>query len=347
MALFEGYERRIDQINAVLNSYGISSIEEAEKITKDAGLDVYEQVKKIQPICFENACWAYTVGAAIAIKKGCTRAADAAAAIGEGLQAFCIPGSVADHRKVGLGHGNLGKMLLEEETECFCFLAGHESFAAAEGAIGIAEKANKVRQKPLRVILNGLGKDAAQIISRINGFTFVETQYDYKAAKLNVVYEKPYSNGLRATVKCYLVHRTGALSVVNLIVFVNGEYLNTFRADGIIISTPTGSTGYNMSAGGPIVDPKASMIIITPINAHNLNSRSIVIGAEDEVMIEIGERRSQKDETVEVSFDGDNAVGLEVGDKFLIRKADSTTRICKLNNMSFLEILRKKMKAYT
>ena len=203
MALFEGYERRIDQINAVLNSYGISSIEEAEKITKDAGLDVYEQVKKIQPICFENACWAYTVGAAIAIKKGCTRAADAAAAIGEGLQAFCIPGSVADTRKVGLGHGNLGKMLLEEETECFCFLAGHESFAAAEGAIGIAEKANKVRQKPLRVILNGLGKDAAQIISRINGFTFVETQYDYKAAKLNVVYEKAYSNGLRATVKCY------------------------------------------------------------------------------------------------------------------------------------------------
>ena len=203
MALFEAYERRIDQINAVLNSYGISSIEEAEKITKDAGLDVYNQVKGIQPICFENACWAYTVGAAIAIKKGCRRAADAAAAIGEGLQAFCIPGSVADTRKVGLGHGNLGKMLLEEETECFCFLAGHESFAAAEGAIGIAEKANKVRQKPLRVILNGLGKDAAQIISRINGFTFVETKYDYKAAKLNVVYEKPYSTGLRATVKCY------------------------------------------------------------------------------------------------------------------------------------------------
>ena len=162
MALFESYERRIDKINSVLNSYGIASIEEAEKITKDAGLDVYAQVKKIQPICFENACWAYTVGAAIAIKKGCRRAADAAAAIGEGLQAFCIPGSVADQRKVGLGHGNLGKMLLEEETDCFCFLAGHESFAAAEGAIGIAEKANKVRQKPLRVILNGLGKDAAQ-----------------------------------------------------------------------------------------------------------------------------------------------------------------------------------------
>ena len=203
MALFESYERRIDQINAVLNSYGISSIEEAEKITKDAGLDVYNQVKGIQPICFENACWAYTVGAAIAIKKGCRKAADAAAAIGEGLQAFCIPGSVVDHRKVGLGHGNLGKMLLEEETECFCFLAGHESFAAAEGAIGIAEKANKVRKKPLRVILNGLGKDAAQIISRINGFTYVETKYDYKKAELNVVYEKAYSDGIRATVKCY------------------------------------------------------------------------------------------------------------------------------------------------
>ena len=203
MALFESYERRIDQINAVLNSYGISSIEEAEKITKDAGLDVYDQVKKIQPICFENACWAYIVGAAIAIKKDCRRAADAAAAIGEGLQAFCIPGSVADTRKVGLGHGNLGKMLLEEETECFCFLAGHESFAAAEGAIGIAEKANKVRKKPLRVILNGLGKDAAQIISRINGFTYVETKYDYKKAELNVVYEKAYSDGIRATVKCY------------------------------------------------------------------------------------------------------------------------------------------------
>ena len=155
MALFESYERRIDKINSVLNSYGIASIEEAEKITKDAGLNVYDQIKGIQPICFENACWAYTVGAAIAIKKGCKKAADAAAAIGEGLQAFCIPGSVADTRKVGLGHGNLGKMLLEEETECFCFLAGHESFAAAEGAIGIAEKANKVRQKPLRVILNG------------------------------------------------------------------------------------------------------------------------------------------------------------------------------------------------
>ena len=203
MALFEGYERRIAQINSVLNSYGISSIEEAEKITKDAGLDVYDQVKKIQPICFENAAWAYTVGAAIAIKKGCKRAADAAAAIGEGLQAFCIPGSVADHRKVGLGHGNLGKMLLEEETECFCFLAGHESFAAAEGAIGIAEKANKVRKKPLRVILNGLGKDAAQIISRINGFTYVQIKFDYFTGELKVVREIAYSDGPRAKVKCY------------------------------------------------------------------------------------------------------------------------------------------------
>ena len=203
MALFEGYERRIAQINSVLNSYGISSIEEAEKITKDAGLDVYDQVKKIQPICFENAAWAYTVGAAIAIKKGCKRAADAAAAIGEGLQAFCIPGSVADQRKVGLGHGNLGKMLLEETTDCFCFLAGHESFAAAEGAIGIAEKANKVRQKPLRVILNGLGKDAAKIISRINGFTYVQTDYDYYTGELKEVQRIAYSDGLRSKVNCY------------------------------------------------------------------------------------------------------------------------------------------------
>ncbi len=206
MALFESYERRIDKINSVLNSYGISSIEEAEKITKDAGLNVYDQVKKIQPICFENACWAYTVGAAIAIKKNCRKAADAAAAIGEGLQAFCIPGSVADTRKVGLGHGNLGKMLLEEETDCFAFLAGHESFAAAEGAIGIAEKANKVRQKPLRVILNGLGKDAAQIISRINGFTYVETEYDPYTNTVKEVFRKCYSKdpeSPRAKVNCY------------------------------------------------------------------------------------------------------------------------------------------------
>ena len=200
MALFESYERRIDKINEVLNSYGIASLEEAEKITKDAGLDVYNQIKGIQPICFENACWAYITGAAIAIKKGCTRAADAAAAIGEGLQAFCIPGSVADQRKVGLGHGNLGKMLLEEETDCFAFLAGHESFAAAEGAIGIAEKANKVRKKPLRVILNGLGKDAAKIISRINGFTYVQTDYDYYTGELKEVSRTAYSDGLRSKV---------------------------------------------------------------------------------------------------------------------------------------------------
>ena len=203
MALFESYERRIDKINSVLNSYGISSIEEAEKITKDAGLDVYNMVKGIQPICFENACWAYTVGAAIAIKKGTRKASEAAAALGEGLQAFCIPGSVADQRKVGLGHGNLGKMLLEEDTECFAFLAGHESFAAAEGAIGIAEKANKVRKKPLRVILNGLGKDAAKIISRINGFTFVETEMDYKTGEVKEIERIAYSDGLRSKVNCY------------------------------------------------------------------------------------------------------------------------------------------------
>ena len=201
MALFESYERRIDKINSVLNSYGISSIEEAEKITKDAGLDVYNMVKGIQPICFENACWAYTVGAAIAIKKGARKASEAA--LGEGLQAFCIPGSVADQRKVGLGHGNLGKMLLEEDTECFAFLAGHESFAAAEGAIGIAEKANKVRKKPLRVILNGLGKDAAKIISRINGFTFVETEMDYKTGEVKEISRTAYSDGLRSKVNCY------------------------------------------------------------------------------------------------------------------------------------------------
>ncbi|MCR4793255.1 MAG: GGGtGRT protein [Lachnospiraceae bacterium] len=206
MAKFESYERREPQILAKLAEYGIGSIDEAEQITKDAGLDVYHMIENIQPICFENAKWAYTVGAAIAIKKGCRKAADAAAAIGEGLQAFCIPGSVADTRKVGLGHGNLGKMLLEEETECFAFLAGHESFAAAEGAIGIAEKANKVRQKPLRVILNGLGKDAAQIISRINGFTFVETEYDPYTNTVKEVSRTCYSKdpeSPRAKVNCY------------------------------------------------------------------------------------------------------------------------------------------------
>ena len=203
MALFESYERREKQILAKLAEYGINSIEEAAEVTKAAGLDVYKMIEGIQPICFENAKWAYTVGAAIAIKKGCRKASEAAAAIGEGLQSFCIPGSVADQRKVGLGHGNLGKMLLEEDTECFAFLAGHESFAAAEGAIGIAEKANKVRQKPLRVILNGLGKDAAQIIARINGFTYVETEYDYYTGELKEVFRKAYYDGPRAKVNCY------------------------------------------------------------------------------------------------------------------------------------------------
>ena len=203
MALFESYERREKQILAVLEQYGIKSIEECADICKEKGFDPYTIVQGIQPICFENAKWAYTVGCAIAIKKGCTKAADAAAAIGEGLQSFCIPGSVADQRKVGLGHGNLGKMLLEEETECFAFLAGHESFAAAEGAIGIAEKANKVRQKPLRVILNGLGKDAAQIIARINGFTYVETEMDYYTGEVKEVFRKAYSEGLRSKVNCY------------------------------------------------------------------------------------------------------------------------------------------------
>ena len=203
MALFESYERREKQILAKLAEYGINSIEEAAEVTKAAGLDVYKMIEGIQPICFENAKWAYTVGAAIAIKKGCRKASEAAAAIGEGLQSFCIPGSVADQRKVGLGHGNLGKMLLEEDTECFAFLAGHESFAAAEGAIGIAEKANKVRKEPLRVILNGLGKDAAQIIARINGFTYVETEYDYYTGELKEVFRKAYSDGPRAKVNCY------------------------------------------------------------------------------------------------------------------------------------------------
>ncbi len=203
MALFESYERRIDQINAALAKYDIKSIEEAKAICDEKGINVYDIVKSTQPICFENACWAYTVGAAMAIKNGDTKAEDAAKTIGVGLQSFCIPGSVADDRKVGLGHGNLGAMLLSEDTKCFAFLAGHESFAAAEGAIKIAEKANKVRKNPLRVILNGLGKDAAKIISRINGFTYVETKFDFFTGKLEVVNSKAYSNGPRAKVNCY------------------------------------------------------------------------------------------------------------------------------------------------
>ena len=203
MAHFEGYERREAKILAVLKEYGISSIDECKAICDEKGIDPYKIVEETQPIAFENAKWAYTVGAAIAIKKGCTKAADAAAAIGIGLQAFCIPGSVAENRKVGLGHGNLGSMLLSEETECFCFLAGHESFAAAEGAIKIALNANKVRVKPLRVILNGLGKDAAMIISRINGFTYVQTEFDPYTEEVKVIKETAYSTGDRAKVKCY------------------------------------------------------------------------------------------------------------------------------------------------
>ena len=203
MALFESYERRIDRINSVLHEYGIESIEDAKAICDAAGIDPYKTVKEIQPIAFENAGWAYVVGAAIAIKKGCTTAPEAAEAIGIGLQSFCIPGSVADDRKVGLGHGNLAAMLLRDETECFAFLAGHESFAAAEGAIGIVKNANKARTKPLRVILNGLGKDAAQIISRINGFTYVQTKFDYATGELHIVREIPYAKGERAAVRCY------------------------------------------------------------------------------------------------------------------------------------------------
>lgn len=203
MSLFESYERRIDQILPVLNKYDIKDLEEAKQICLDKGFDPYEIVKGVQPICFENACWAYTVGAAIAIKKDCTKASDVASAIGEGLQSFCIPGSVADDRKVGLGHGNLASMLLSDESSCFAFLAGHESFAAAEGAIGIANSANQVREEPLRVILNGLGKDAALIISRINGFTYVQTEFDYFTGEVKVVREKAYSSGERAKVRCY------------------------------------------------------------------------------------------------------------------------------------------------
>ena len=203
MATFEGYERRIAKIEGVLKEYGFKDLDEVKAYTLEKGVDAESIVKGIQPIAFENACWAYTLGAAIAMKKGCVKAADAAEAIGIGLQAFCIPGSVADQRNVGQGHGNLAAMLLRDETKCFCFLAGHESFAAAEGAIGIARTANQVRKEPLRVILNGLGKDASQIISRINGFTHVETEYNYYTGELNIVKETPYSQGEKAKVKCY------------------------------------------------------------------------------------------------------------------------------------------------
>ena len=260
MALFESYERREKQILAVLEQYGIKTIEECADVCKAKGLDIYKLVEGIQPICFENAKWAYTVGCAIAIKKGCTKAADAAAAIGEGLQAFCIPGSVADQRKVGLGHGNLGKMLLEEDTECFAFLAGHESFAAAEGAIGIAEKANKVRKKPLRVILNGLGKDAAQIIARINGFTYVETEMDYYKGEVNVVFRKAYSEGLRAKVNCYgandVTEGVAIMRKENVDVSITGNSTNPTRFQHPVAGTykkerlEAGKKYFSVASGG-------------------------------------------------------------------------------------------------
>ena len=233
MAHFEGYERREAKILGVLKEYGISSIDECKAICDAKGIDPYKIAEETQPICFENAKWAYTVGAAIAIKKGCTKAADAAAAIGIGLQAFCIPGSVAENRKVGLGHGNLGSMLLSEETDCFCFLAGHESFAAAEGAIKIALNANKVRVKPLRVILNGLGKDAAMIISRINGFTYVQTEFDPYTETVKVIKETPYSNGPRANVKCYgsdsVPEGVAIMQLENVGVSITGNSTNPTR----------------------------------------------------------------------------------------------------------------------
>lgn len=260
MALFESYERREKQILAVIKEYGINSIEECADVCKEKGLDIYKLVEGIQPICFENAKWAYTVGCAIAIKKGCTKASDAAAAIGEGLQAFCIPGSVADQRKVGLGHGNLGKMLLEEDTECFVFLAGHESFAAAEGAIGIAEKANKVRKKPLRVILNGLGKDAAQIIARINGFTFVETEMDYATGEVKEVFRKAYSDGLRAKVNCYgandVVEGVAIMWKENVDVSITGNSTNPTRFQHPVAGTykkerlEAGKKYFSVASGG-------------------------------------------------------------------------------------------------
>ena len=260
MALFESYERREKQILDVLAQYDIKSIEECREICQAKGFDPYKIVEGIQPICFENAKWAYTVGCAIALKKGVKSAAEAAAAIGEGLQSFCIPGSVADQRKVGLGHGNLGKMLLEEETECFAFLAGHESFAAAEGAIGIAEKANKVRKKPLRVILNGLGKDAAQIIARINGFTYIETEMDYYTGEVKEVFRKAYSDGLRSKVNCYGANDvTEGVAIMwkeNVDVSITGKSTNPTRFQHPVAGTykkerlEAGKKYFSVASGG-------------------------------------------------------------------------------------------------
>ena len=260
MALFESYERRVDKINAVLAEYGINSIEECRAICKEKGFDPYEIVKGVQPIAFENAGWAYCVGAAIAIRKGVKTAAEAAKAIGIGLQSFCIPGSVADDRKVGLGHGNLGKMLLSEETECFCFLAGHESFAAAEGAIKIALNANKVRTKPLRVILNGLGKDAAMIISRINGFTYCKTEFDPYTETVTVTEQKAYSNGPRADVKCYgadnVPEGVAIMKLENVGVSITGNSTNPTRFQHPVAGTykkecvQMGKKYFSVASGG-------------------------------------------------------------------------------------------------
>ena len=260
MAKFEGYERREAKILAALKEYGINSIDECKEICDTKGIDPYKIVEETQPICFENAKWAYTVGAAIAIKKGCTKAADAAAAIGIGLQSFCIPGSVAENRKVGLGHGNLGKMLLSEETECFCFLAGHESFAAAEGAIKIALNANKVRTKPLRVILNGLGKDAAYIISRINGFTYVETKFDPYTEEVTIVREVPFSKGPRANVRCYgsdnVPEGVAIMKLENVGVSITGNSTNPTRFQHPVAGTykkwaiENGVSYFSVASGG-------------------------------------------------------------------------------------------------
>ena len=260
MALFESYERRIDKINAVLAQYGIKSIEEAKAICDEKGIDPYKMCEETQPICFENAKWAYVVGAAIAIKKGCKKASDAAAAIGIGLQAFCIPGSVAENRKVGLGHGNLGKMLLSDETECFCFLAGHESFAAAEGAIKIALNANKVRTKPLRVILNGLGKDAAYIISRINGFTYCQTEFDPYTETVKVVKETAFSKGPRADVRCYgsdsVPEGVAIMKLENVGVSITGNSTNPTRFQHPVAGTykkwcvENGVNYFSVASGG-------------------------------------------------------------------------------------------------
>jgi hypothetical protein len=257
MVMFEGYERRISSINKVLKQYDIESLESAKEICDSKGIDI---VKEIQPICFDNACWAYTLGAAIAIKKGYTKATEVALSLGEGLQAFCIPGSVADNRKVGLGHGNLAAMLLNEETKCFAFLAGHESFAAAEGAIGIVKSANKVRKQPLQVILNGLGKDAAQIISRVNGFTYVQTKFDYYTSNLEIIKEIKYSSSERAKVRCYgaddVMEGVAIMFKENVDVSITGNSTNPTRFQHPVAGTykkeciEQGKKFFSVASGG-------------------------------------------------------------------------------------------------